>query len=92
MDRNPRSSWLRSARSRGALLLALLVLLGVGGYLLTSTTIRGDRDPNVGAGLSGLRERSWDAVIDTSGYIPRHVAASAEMLAPVVGSAKSARI
>jgi GAF domain-containing protein/PAS domain-containing protein len=44
MDRNSRSSWLRSARSRGVLLLALLVLLGVGGYLLTSTTIRGDRD------------------------------------------------
>jgi 2'-hydroxyisoflavone reductase len=51
----------------------------------TVETIRGDRDPNVGAGLTGLRERSWDAVIDTSGYVPRHVKASAEMLAPVVG-------
>ena len=31
-------------RSPGVLLLALIVLLGVGGYLLTSTTIRRDRD------------------------------------------------
>jgi PAS domain S-box-containing protein len=38
------SSWFRSARSSGVPLLALIVLLGVGGYLLTSTTIRRDRD------------------------------------------------
>jgi GAF domain-containing protein/PAS domain-containing protein len=44
MDRSSRSSWLRSASSGGALLLALIVLLGVGGYVLTSTTIRDDRD------------------------------------------------
>jgi PAS domain S-box-containing protein len=44
MDRVSRHSWFRSARSPGVLLLALIVLLGVGGYLLTSTTIRRDRD------------------------------------------------
>ena len=48
-------------------------------------SIRGERDPRIGRGLTGLRERSWDAVIDTSGYVPRHVAASAEMLAPSIG-------
>jgi GAF domain-containing protein/PAS domain-containing protein len=44
MDRSLRSFRLRSASSRGALLLALMVFLGVGGYVLTSTTIRADRD------------------------------------------------
>ncbi|HST36707.1 MAG TPA: SDR family oxidoreductase [Allosphingosinicella sp.] len=39
--------------------------------------IRGDRD----GGLDGLRGRSWDAVVDTSGYVPRLVRASAELLA-----------
>ena len=41
--------------------------------------IRGDRDdPQV------LARRSWDAVIDTSGYIPRHVLASAGVLCDLV--------
>ena len=41
----------------------------------------GDRDPNVDAGLSVLEgDREWDVVIDNSGYIPRHVRASAELL------------
>ncbi|MCH9688957.1 MAG: NAD-dependent epimerase/dehydratase family protein [Deltaproteobacteria bacterium] len=44
----------------------------------------GDRDPDKGAGLSALEGRKWDAVIDTSGYFPRHVKASAELLAPNV--------
>jgi hypothetical protein len=44
MDGVSRHSWLRSARAPGVSLLALIVLLGVGGYLLTSTTIRHDRD------------------------------------------------
>ena len=35
--------------------------------------IRGDRD----GGLDGLRGRKWDAVIDNSGYVPRHVRDSA---------------
>ena len=44
MDRVPRYSWFRSARAPGVLLIALIVLLGVGGYVLTSTAIRHDRD------------------------------------------------
>lgn len=36
-------------------------------------------------GLSQLEGRKWDAVIDTSGYFPRMVKASAELLAPNVG-------
>ncbi|WP_040950179.1 NAD-dependent epimerase/dehydratase family protein [Gorillibacterium massiliense] len=39
--------------------------------------ITGDRD----GGLEGLRGRKWDAVIDTSGYVPRVVKESAELLA-----------
>jgi 2'-hydroxyisoflavone reductase len=42
--------------------------------------IHGDRD----GGLDGLRGRSWDVVIDTSGYVPRLVGASARLLAPSV--------
>jgi 2'-hydroxyisoflavone reductase len=38
--------------------------------------LRGDRDNN----LSSLKDRTWDAVIDTSGYIPRLVQASAQLL------------
>ena len=44
-------------------------------------TIKGDRD----GGLSSLQGREWDAVIDNSGYVPRHVADSAHLLAPNVG-------
>lgn len=44
--------------------------------------LRGDRDGN----LDALRGRSWDAVIDTCGFVPRIVRASAELLAPSVGS------
>jgi len=39
-------------------------------------TIKGDRD----GGLSGLQGREWDAVIDNSGYVPRHVEDSAHLL------------
>jgi PAS domain S-box-containing protein len=39
-----RHSSMRSARSWGLALVALVVLLSVGGYVLTSTTIRHDRD------------------------------------------------
>src|SRR5512134_943498 len=42
--------------------------------------LRGDRDGK----LDALRGRSWDAVLDTSGYVPRLVRASAELLAPRV--------
>jgi 2'-hydroxyisoflavone reductase len=41
-------------------------------------TIKGDRDN----GLDGLEGRRWDAVIDNSGYVPRHVQDSARLLAP----------
>lgn len=40
-------------------------------------TIKGDRD----SGLDGLKGRQWDAVIDNSGYVPRHVQDSARLLA-----------
>ena len=43
--------------------------------------IVGDRD----GGLDGLRGREWDAVVDTSGYVPRIVGASAGLLAGAVG-------
>ena len=45
------------------------------------TALIGDRDPNVPPGLASLRHGSWDAVIDTSGYVPRVVGASASLLA-----------
>ena len=35
-------------------------------------------------GLDALRGRTWDAVVDNSGYVPRHVADSAQLLAPAV--------
>ena len=43
--------------------------------------IRGDRD----GGLDPLRRRSFDAVLDTSGYVPRVVRESAELLAGRTG-------
>jgi 2'-hydroxyisoflavone reductase len=42
------------------------------------------KDPNSPKGLSQLEGKKWDAVIDTSGYFPRMVKASAELLAPAV--------
>jgi nucleoside-diphosphate-sugar epimerase len=42
--------------------------------------VPGDRD----GGLEPLRGRSWEAAIDTSGYVPRVVRASAELLAGAV--------
>jgi 2'-hydroxyisoflavone reductase len=47
--------------------------------------LQGDRDPLKAEGLKALEGREWDAVIDTSGYFPRMVKASAELLAPRVG-------
>jgi 2'-hydroxyisoflavone reductase len=43
--------------------------------------LQGDRDPKKGEGLKALEGRSWDAVIDNSGYYPRMVGASAALLA-----------
>src|SRR5690348_10146574 len=42
--------------------------------------LRGDRDGD----LESLRGRRWDVAIDTSGYIPRVVRASADLLAGAV--------
>ena len=46
----------------------------------TAEKLRGDRDGD----LSALEGRSWDAVVDTSGYVPRVVRASAELLRDAV--------
>jgi 2'-hydroxyisoflavone reductase len=43
--------------------------------------LHGDRDGH----LEALAHRTWDAVVDPSGYVPRIVKASAELLAPRVG-------
>jgi 2'-hydroxyisoflavone reductase len=43
--------------------------------------LRGDRD----GGLDVLRGRRWDAAVDTSGYVPRVVRASAGLLSDSVG-------
>lgn len=43
--------------------------------------LRGDRDGQ----LDALRGRTWDAVVDTSGYLPRVVRQSADLLADAVG-------
>ena len=43
--------------------------------------LTGDRDANTGTGLESLgADRRWDVVIDNSGYVPRHVRDSAELL------------
>ncbi len=51
--------------------------------------IHGDRDPKKEPGLEPLAAairsgRTWDAVIDTSAYVPRVMRASAELLKPAV--------
>ena len=43
--------------------------------------LTGDRDPRIGDGLATLVAGTWDAVVDTSGYVPRVVGASAKLLA-----------
>ena len=47
-----------------------------------ATKLVGDRDDNKDAGLSALRDADthWDAVIDNSGYVTRHVRDSANVL------------
>ncbi|MCL1894716.1 MAG: hypothetical protein FWG02_10895 [Holophagaceae bacterium] len=42
--------------------------------------LHGDRDPLKGEGLKALEDGEWDVVIDNSGYYPRMVKASAELL------------
>lgn len=46
--------------------------------------LTGDRDPDKDAGLSALKGRKWDAVIDTSGYFPRLAKSSAQLLSDAV--------
>ncbi len=46
----------------------------------TVEKLRGDRAAG-SDGLAALRNRRWDAAIDTAGYVPRVVRASAELLA-----------
>lgn len=52
--------------------------------------LRGDRDPRDPSGAGGLGalegDRRWDACVDLSGYVPRIVGASAELLADRVGT------
>jgi 2'-hydroxyisoflavone reductase len=43
--------------------------------------LRGDRNGD----LKSLAGREWDAVIDNSGYVPRHVREAAQLLEPRVG-------
>jgi 2'-hydroxyisoflavone reductase len=43
--------------------------------------LRGDRD----GGLDALRDREWDAVVDPSGYVPRVVEQSVELLRDAAG-------
>lgn len=44
-------------------------------------TLHGDR----GGQIDALRGRTWDAVVDNTGYIPKYVRQSAELLAPNAG-------
>jgi len=50
------------------------------GLVPAAEELRGDRD----GGLEALRGRVFDAVLDTSGFVPRVVAQSAELLDPAV--------
>ncbi|MEM7118604.1 MAG: NAD-dependent epimerase/dehydratase family protein [Chloroflexota bacterium] len=43
--------------------------------------IRGDRDGGLEEAFAGMNGRSWDAVIDTCGYVPRLVSDSARFFA-----------
>jgi len=46
----------------------------------------GNRDTNIAPGLAALQgKRRWDVVIDNSGYVPRHVRDSIELLKGRVG-------
>jgi 2'-hydroxyisoflavone reductase len=49
------------------------------------SALTGNRDQAVSPGLRALEAGTWDAVVDTCGYVPRVVRQSAELLAPRVG-------
>ena len=58
-----------------------VMLFNRGNYSIFDVeTIKGDRNEE----LAKLRGRSWDAVIDTCGYLPRAVRAAAEVLSDTV--------
>jgi signal transduction histidine kinase len=89
MDGVSRHSWFRSVRSSSVTLLALIVLLGVGGFLLTSTTIRRDRD-------SAAERRARVEAVHAQEVLGRaraYVAGVADVLArePEPGQARFAR-
>ncbi|MCB1184483.1 NAD-dependent epimerase/dehydratase family protein [bacterium] len=43
--------------------------------------LTGDRDVNVGDGLKALAgDRTWDVIVDNSGYVPRHVRDAVDLL------------
>ena len=50
-----------------------------------AVALTGDRDPRNAPGLAALEPGEWDAAIDTSGYVPRVVTASARLLESRVG-------
>jgi 2'-hydroxyisoflavone reductase len=54
---------------------------GKSGAVEGAESLIGDRDGN----LQALQNRAWDAVIDVSGYVPRVVRQSAELLSNKVG-------
>ncbi len=47
--------------------------------------LRGDRNPDKDDGIKALEGRKFDVVFDDTGYYPRHVKASAELMAPNIG-------
>ena len=69
-----------SARARGHALTLFNRGKSNPGLFPDLEQIHGDRD----GGIQGLAGRRWDGVIDTSGYVPRVVGMSAELLAPSV--------
>jgi PAS domain S-box-containing protein len=89
MDRVFRRSWFRSTGSLRVALPVLTVLLGVGGYLLTSTTIRRDRD-------TAAARRAQVETVQTQEVLGRaraYVVGLADVLAsePAPGQARFAR-
>jgi 2'-hydroxyisoflavone reductase len=53
-------------------------------WIFEVESLVGDRDPRAATGLAALEGRTFDAVVDCSGYVPRVVEASARLLAPRV--------
>lgn len=49
------------------------------------TTLIGNRDPEIDNGLEPLEQGEWDAVYDTSSFVPRIARASAQLLKGRVG-------